>query len=126
MMPCGSRMPESAAPGPRTVVVSLPGEVDSTNKPQVQAVLADALASGAEVVVIDGTATRFCDSAAIALLIRAHRDAAAAGAQLRVVVNSTPVLRALALTGADSVLQVHSSLATAHPDRSDPPPPAAA
>lgn len=119
MMPGGSRgMPQSAPPGPRTVVVTLPGEVDLTNTSRVQA----ALASEPVAVVADGTGTGFCDSAAIAALIGAHRTAAAAGAQLRVVMPSASVRRVMQLNGADQVLRVYLSLASACADGSFPPP----
>jgi anti-sigma B factor antagonist len=126
MMPGGSRcMPETAPPGPQTVVVTLPGEVDVTNRGLVQASLASALASDPTAVVADGTGTGFCDSAAIAALIVAHHKAAAAGAQLRVVMPSASVRRVMELNGADQVLRVYLSLASACADGSGSfPPPA--
>jgi anti-sigma B factor antagonist len=121
------RTPEMAVPGPQTVVVALPAEVDLTNTGLVAADLARALASGAEVVVADGTGMGFCDSAAVAALIRAHHQAATAGAQLRVVATGKAVRRVLQLNGADQVLRVYPSLASACPDGSgSPPPPTAA
>jgi len=127
MMPGGSPpRPECAPPGPRIVVVTLPGEVDLTNRGLVQAALASALASDPVAVVADGTGTAFCDSAAIAALIGAHRKAAAAGAQLRVVMPSASVRRVMQLNGADQVLRVYLSLASACADGSGSfPPPAA-
>jgi anti-sigma B factor antagonist len=121
-------MPEMAVPGPQTVaVVALPAEVDLTNIGPVAAELAAVLASGAGVVVADGTGTGFCDSAAVAALIRAHHQAATAGAQLRVVATGKSVRRMMQLNGADQVLRLYPSLASACADGpgSSPPPTAA-
>jgi anti-sigma B factor antagonist len=128
MMPDGvRRMPETAVPGPQTAVVAMPPELDLTNAGLVAAELAAALATGADVVVADGTGRGFCDSAAVAALIRAHHQAATAGAQLRVVATGKAVRRVLQLNGADQVLRVYPSLASACTDGSggSPPPTAA-
>src|SRR5262249_10250777 len=69
-----------------------------------------ALADGAAAVVADMTATRFCDSSGIQLLVRAHQQAAANHAELRVVIPSASVLRALAITRVDTVLLIYPSL----------------
>jgi anti-sigma B factor antagonist len=113
----GSRcIQQTAVPGPWTVVVKLPAEVDFSNKSLVRATLASALASRPKVVVADGTGTGFCDCAAIHTLIAAHHVALAAGAQLRVVITGALVRRVLELTGADQVLVVYPSLVDAHAD----------
>jgi anti-sigma B factor antagonist len=110
------RVPQTAVPGPWTVVVKLPAEVDFSNKGLVQAMFASALASRPTVVVADGTGTRFCDCAAIHTLITAHDKAVAAGAQLRVVITGALVRRVLELAGADQILLVYPSLVDAHAD----------
>jgi anti-sigma B factor antagonist len=121
------RMPEMAVPGPQTAVVTLPAEVDLTNIVLVASGLAAALASGPDVVVADGTGTTFCDSAAVAALIRTHHQAATAAVQLRMVVTARAVRRVLQLNGADQILRVYPSLASALADGSgSSPPPAAA
>ena len=80
---------------------------------------------GSQVLIADGTKMTFCDSAGIATLIHAHRQAAATGAQLRVVITSTPVRRILEIIGADQLLLVYPSLPGAQADRSQPAPSAA-
>ena len=112
---------ETAVPAPQTVVVTLPDEIDISNKGLVQAALARALGSRPTVVVADGTGTGFCDCAAIATLITAHHNAAAAGAQLRAVLPTALVRRVLELTGADQVLRVYPSLYNAYADGSASP-----
>jgi anti-sigma B factor antagonist len=108
------RVHQTAVPGPWTVVVKLPAEVDFSNQGLVQATFASALASRPKLVVADGTGTGFCDCAAIHALITAHHKAVAAGAQLRVVITDALVRRVLELTGADQILLVYPSLVDAH------------
>jgi anti-anti-sigma factor len=102
-------------------VVTLPAEIDIGNSGFVLAVLSGALASTPQVVVADGTGTGFCDCSAIAALVTIHRQAAAAGAQLRVVLASAAVRRAIELVGADDVLLVYPSLGEAQADGSQTP-----
>jgi anti-anti-sigma factor len=121
------RIRRTAVPGPWTVVVKLPAEIDFSNQGLVQATLASALASRPKAIVADGTGTGFCDCAAIHTLITAHFETLAAGAQLRVVITAPLVRRLLGLTGADQILMVYPSLVDAHADHpSSPLPPSAA
>ena len=118
----GSRhIQTTPVPGPQTAVVPLPAEIDAANVGLVDAAMASALASRPAVLIADGTQTAFCDSSGIAALVHAHRQAAAAGAQLRVVVVGSPVRRILELIGADQLLLVYPSLAAAQTDGSHPP-----
>lgn len=81
------------------ITVTLPGEIDLTNAGQIQDALTRALRSGSTVVVADAAGTTFCDCAGVRALIRAHRQAAAAGTQLRVASATSPgVRRILELT----------------------------
>lgn len=96
------------------VVVTLPGEIDLTNAGQVHDALTRAGESGAAVVVADATETTFCDCAGVRALIRAHRQATAAGTDLRVAAAASPtVRRILELTGADQVLDTYPTLTAA-------------
>jgi anti-sigma B factor antagonist len=127
-MPGGSRPTQApAVPEPQTAIVALPHEIDSVNTGLVEAALASALASRPAVLIADGTQTVFCDSSGVAALLRAHYQAAAAGAQLRMVVPSSQVRRVLQLIGADQLLLVYPGLADAQADGSPrpAPPPAA-
>jgi anti-anti-sigma factor len=125
-MPGGSRrIHATPVPEAQTAVVQLPAEIDAVNTGLVEAALTGALASRPQVLIADGTKTAFCDSAGIATLIHADRQAAATGAQLRVVVTSTAVRRILEITGADQLLVVYPSLPGAQADCSQPPPSAA-
>jgi anti-sigma B factor antagonist len=105
-------MADNARPGPRArrAVVTLPDEIDLANADQVGRELDAALAPGVATVVADMTATRFCDTSGVRMLVLAHQRAAASGAELRVVIPSASVLRVLAITKVDTVLRIYPSL----------------
>jgi anti-sigma B factor antagonist len=94
----------------RPVVVALPAEIDIANAGRVGEELSSAIARGAGIVIADMTGTRFCDSSGISMLVQAHRQAAANGAELRLVVLATAVLRALKLVRMDFLLPIYPSL----------------
>lgn len=105
---------------PRTVVVTLPAEIDTSNDRQVQDTLTRALDDGIAVLVADAGGTRFCACAGVTALLRAHHQAAAAGAQLRVVAGSPAMRRILQLTATDQVLSTYPTLAAALAHRQTP------
>jgi len=95
------------------VVVALPAEIDMANADRAGQQLRSALAPGVRALIADMTATRFCDSSGINMLVRAHQQAAANGTELRLVVASTAVLRTLMLLGLDDLLAIYPSLSQA-------------
>ena len=95
------------------VVIALPAEIDMANADRVGQQLRSALTPGVATVIADMTATRFCDSSGINMLVRAHQQAAANGTVLRLVVASTAVLRTLTLLGLDDLLAIYPSLSQA-------------
>jgi anti-anti-sigma factor len=97
------------------VVIALPAEIDMANADRVGQQLGSALAPGVATVIADMTATRFCDSSGMSMLVRAHGQAAANGTELRLVVASTAVLRTLTLLGLDQLLPIYPSLSQALP-----------
>jgi anti-sigma B factor antagonist len=101
----------SHTPGP--VVVALPAEIDMATAGQAGEELGSVLAGHPRTVIADMTATRFCDSSGISMLVRAHKQAAAHGTELRLVVRSTAVLRTLALAGIGQLLPVFSTVTQA-------------
>lgn len=107
---------------PRLAVVTLPGEIDISNDGQVQDTLTRALDDGTEVLVADAGGTTFCGCAGVTALLRAHHQAVAAGAQLRVVVSRPSMRRILELTAADRVLNTYPTLAAALADGQAPDP----
>jgi anti-sigma B factor antagonist len=94
----------------RPVVVTMPAEIDITNADRIGGELSSAIALGAAIVVADMAGTRFCNSSGISMLVLAHRQAAANGAELRLVVSSAAVLRALKLVRMESLLPIYPSL----------------
>ena len=115
----GAKAAAARQPRPLAVVVTLPAEIDISNDGLVEDELTGALGDGLAVLVADGTRTTFCASAGMSALIRAHRQAEAAGTQLRVVA-SPAVRRILELTGADQVLDTYPGLADALAGRHAP------
>jgi anti-sigma B factor antagonist len=108
---------------PRLAVVTLPGEIDTGNDGQVQDTLTRALDDGTAVLVADAGGTTFCGCSGVTALLLTHHRAAAAGAQLRVVVGRPSMRRILEITAADQVLNTYPTLAAAlaegqAPDRS--------
>jgi anti-anti-sigma factor len=92
------------------VVIALPAEIDMANAGRVGQQLGVALAPGVRAVIADMTATTFCDSSGISMLVRAHRQAAANRTELRLVVRSAAVLRALTVVQVDHLLPIYPSL----------------
>ena len=89
----------------REVVVALPEEIDMTNAAGVAEQLT--LAVGRHlIVIIDMSATRFCDCAGVRAIVRAHKRAAGGGAELRLVVTADPVRRMFGLLGVDRLLDL--------------------
>jgi anti-sigma B factor antagonist len=105
---------------PRLAVVTLPGEIDTSNDGQVQDTLTSALDDGTAVLVADAGGTAFCGCSGVTALLLTHHRAAAAGAQLRVVVGSPSMRRILELTAADQVLNTYPTLAAALADGQAP------
>jgi anti-anti-sigma factor len=95
------------------VVVALPAEIDMANADRVSQQLGSAFTPGVKTVIADMTATTFCDSSGISMLVRAHKQAAANNTELRLVVPSTVVLRALRLVQMDDLLPIYPSLSQA-------------
>jgi anti-anti-sigma factor len=105
---------------PRLAVVTLPGEIDTSNDGQVQDALTRALDDGTAVLVADAGGTTFCGCSGVTALLLTHHRAAASGAQLRVVVGGPPMWRMLELTAADQVLNTYPTLAAALADGQTP------
>ena len=104
----------TSQPARQPAVIALPGEIDLTNASEVHGALTRAREGGTAVVVADATGTTFCDCAGVRALIRAHRQATAAGTGLRVASATSPaVRRILELTGACQILDTYPTLAAA-------------
>ncbi|MGH3193485.1 MAG: STAS domain-containing protein [Streptosporangiaceae bacterium] len=93
-------------------IVTLPDEIDITNAEHVGEELRAAVSPGT-VVIADMSQTVFCDSSAVRALLRASEHATACRAELRLVLPSATVLRALQILGFDRLLQIYPSLGMA-------------
>lgn len=94
-------------------IVAFPDEVDITNAEAIGSQVTAAIGTGVAVVIADMTRTVFCDSSGVGCLLLASRQAAAAGAELRLVVESGTVLRILRTIGADLLLRIYPTLQAA-------------
>jgi anti-sigma B factor antagonist len=97
----------------KTAVVRLPTENDLTVADELREALLAVLNQGALGLVVDMTATTFCDSAGITALARASRRAAALGATLRLATSAPTVLRVFNLVGIDRLIDVYPDVAAA-------------
>ena len=91
-------------------VIVAPAEIDISNSEMLRASLLYAAGQGHATVVVDMRTTEFCDTAALGVLVRAHKRAQAEGGDIRLVVTSSVVSRVLALTGLDRALRLFSTL----------------
>ena len=66
-------------------VVTGPAEIDVTTAGQLRTALLEAGGHGHTTIVVDLTRTRFCDSAGLGVLIRAHKRALEEGGEVRLV-----------------------------------------
>ena len=100
----------------RVAVLKLPVEVDISNAEKVLQDVTAAVAQNASLVIVDMSATTFCDSAGVTALVRAVRTANATGAGLRIATSTSAVTRVLAITGVDRLIEVYPSVAAALAD----------
>ncbi|SHF02085.1 STAS domain-containing protein [Streptoalloteichus hindustanus] len=105
--------------GADVVVVAADGEIDMLTAPTLRDELAGHQSAGARVVVVDLGGVGFLASSGLAVLVTAHSELAARGAQLRLVVRNRAVSRPLALTGLTTALALYPDLPAA---LADPPP----
>ena len=86
-------------------VVVAPAEIDVSNADWLEAALLTAHYVGHGTFVVDMTGTRFCASAGLGVLVRAHNRTVAEGGELRLVIPASAlVLRMFAMSGLDQVI----------------------
>ena len=95
------------------MVVALPEQVDLSNAAGVTEELTMAVSRNAA-VIIDMSATRFCDCAGARAIVRAYKRATDSGAELRLVVTAALVRRIFGLMGVDRLLDIYPSVTAAH------------
>jgi anti-sigma B factor antagonist len=92
-------------------VITLPVELDAMNADETRDALLSAAGDGVTTLIIDMSATTFCDSSGVHAVISAYRQAAQAGTEVRLVV--TTVRRVFRLIGADQVMPTYPTLVAA-------------
>jgi anti-sigma B factor antagonist len=92
-------------------VVAAPEEIDASNADGLRTTLLETAARGHATFVVDMTRTRFCASAGVGALVRAHQRALAEGGELRLLMPaSTAMASAFALTGTDHLIPTFTDL----------------
>ncbi len=95
-------------------VVRMPAEIDLTNASEAGQALRAAAGHRPPVLIIDMSATTFCDSAGVQAIIDLHNliDARnqAASAPTRLLLVANAVGRIITLTGIDQLMPVYSTL----------------
>jgi anti-anti-sigma factor len=92
-------------------VVTMPAEIDAVNADAVRRAVLAAASQGAAVLIIDMSATTFCDSAGVQVIIDTYRRAAASHTRLLLVV--TAVRRIFTLVGVDQLIPIYPTLEAA-------------
>jgi anti-sigma B factor antagonist len=105
-------------------VVAVPEEIDMTNAGGLGTALLEAAGRGRGTFVADMSRTRFCDSAGIQALVRAHNRSQAEGGEMLLAVSAAAVLRVFALMGIDRLIRNFPTLHEALAQASAPGPPA--
>ena len=97
----------------QAAVISAPVEVDVTNADDIVNCLLSAVSNGARVLIVDMTATTFCDCAAVHAIVTCWKRAAAEGIPLRLAAGAPAVTLVLAITGASRVIDTRPTVAAA-------------
>jgi anti-anti-sigma factor len=90
-------------------MIASPREIDSANVGWLRESLTSAVRDHS-VVVVDLSASTFCDSSGIRAFVIAMQDARGTGCDLRIVMGGPAVRRAFKLTGVDQVLRIFDTL----------------
>lgn len=94
-------------------VVSLDGELHLYTVGELKAGLSALERAGVSRVAVDLSETRFVDSVALGVLMRAQRQLAAVGGALHLVSICPDLARTLTIAGLDDVLRPHRDVETA-------------
>lgn len=97
----------------QAAVVSAPVEVDVTNADDIVNCLLSTISNGARVLIVDMTATTFCDCAGVHATVTSWTRAAAEGISLRLAAAAPAVTLVLGITGASRVIDIRPTVAAA-------------
>jgi anti-sigma B factor antagonist len=93
------------------IVLTVGGEVDLNTAPQLKERINALIAEGHTRLVVDLEGVGFMDSTGLSALVSGLMRTGEGGGEMAVVCTQPHILRLLALTGLDHVLNVHSSVA---------------
>jgi anti-anti-sigma factor len=97
----------------QAAVISAPVEVDVTNADDVRKCLLSAIGNGARALIVDMTATTFCDCAGVHAIAACRKQAAAPGVSLRLAVSAPTVKHVFTITGAALLIDMRATVADA-------------
>jgi anti-sigma B factor antagonist len=101
-------------------VVRMPAEIDVTNADEIREVLRAAASHGSSALIIDMSATTFCDSAGVQAIIDVYNQVDArnqrSGTHTQVRLVATAVRRILTLVGIDQLIPVYPTVKAALAD----------
>jgi anti-sigma B factor antagonist len=97
----------------QAAVISAPVEIDAINADGVGTCLLSAIGNGARVLVVDMTATTFCDCAGVHAIMACWQQARAAGVSLRVAVTAPAVRHVFTITGAALLIAMRPTVSAA-------------
>ncbi len=98
---------QSSSPGRTVVRVS--GEIDMLTAPRLRDEVTPLVSAAGSDVVVDLDEVTFLGSNGLGVLVELSHQAAAAGSRFRLVCANRTVIRPIALTGLDQVLELHDS-----------------
>lgn len=93
----------------RAAVIVVSGELDLASAPALEEELNRALTNGADLLIVDLRELEFIDSTGLGLLIKANRQAEAAGRRFAIVRGQSQVQRLLGVTGIEQRLTLVNS-----------------
>ena len=88
----------------RAAVVSAPAEIDASSAGAVLACLLAVISEGPATLIVDMTATEFCDSAGVSSLVQTFHRASASGIEMRLAVTGPAVRRIIEITAVDQLI----------------------
>ena len=95
------------------VVITPSGRLTVVTAPQLRTVVAEQIALGHRLIVVDLSSTEFVDSSGLGALVSCLKSARQAGGDLRIVAPTEQVAMVLKMTNLDRILQPRASVADA-------------
>ena len=95
------------------VVLAPTGRLTVVTAPQLRTAVAERIAAGDRIIVVDLSVTEFVDSSGLGALVSCLKSARQAGGDLRIVAPTEQVAMVLRMTNLDRILQPRASVAEA-------------